>query len=339
MTRRSVAFVDAFCPRPYDERSVTGEAIGGTELSVLLLARELAETHDVTVYQHCRKETRIGEDGVRFEGASTWKQLAAARAHETVVILNSPKLLELWRGSDPVARLILWRHNFLGAHSRTIGETLACTGADMVCVSNSHRCHTLDYPAKGRLLDPMRVHAIHNPVSVIAPEEARPNFDRLIFASSPHKGLDQVLGTFNRVRQAIPPLELWIADPGYLKPEARNLPQGVHSMGALPRPDLHALLAGSLCLFCAQKRFAETFGLIFAEAHALGTPVIAQAGLGATDEVIADPAQLFDIADIDGIVATLERWRSGERPAPIPDERFDPKIVSETWRTLLDRKP
>jgi glycosyltransferase involved in cell wall biosynthesis len=190
------------------------------------------------------------------------------------------------------------------------------------------RCHD---PIAGRAVDLTRV---YNPVAPgLAPDDTPWDPDKLVFLSSPHKGLDQVYEAFRVLRRRIPSVRLHVANPGYL---ARRFPEvgGVVSLGTLPHPQVARHLREALCLFYPQATFEETFGLVFAEAHAVGTPVLAHP-LGAAPEVIACGRQLCDVTDIEEVCERIGRWRTGARPAPAHRPEFQLSAVIDVWERLL----
>lgn len=342
MRRFKIAIVDGFCPRPYDATTWQQEAMGGTELTAARVAEMLAFHHDLVVLQHCRTELASSVSGVRYEPGGRWRRVAAERDFDVVIIINSVKLLALWRRhARPGTRLILWRHNFMGKTHRHTGQLLADTDAGMVCVSHYHRRHSLGVLG----IDESsaiagRIGVIYNPVVTIADEmdaaSARVDRNQLLFASSPHKGLHQVLKNFSLLRERIPQLSLLVCNPGYLE---RPLPdcEGVHYTGKLRPAQVQAHMRRSLCLFNAQSEFAETFGLVFAEAHSVGTPVIAQRGLGAVDEVVGDATeQALDVNHAEQVYASIKRWRDGQRPQLALNAAFAPDTVKIGWLSLLN---
>ncbi|MBV8851817.1 MAG: hypothetical protein JOY91_00380, partial [Sinobacteraceae bacterium] len=107
----------------------------------------------------------------------------------------------------------------------------------------------------------------------------------------------------------------------------------------------------------------ETFGLVFAESQAVGTPVLTH-DCGAAAEIIGDsrqvlpisfahkayeamvsslsprwrtgPARLADrLGLFDDYVERIRRWRQGERPVVTPNPHFRLKAVADQWRALL----
>lgn len=317
--------------------------MGGTELTAARVAETLASHHDIVVLQHCRDTAVCSPGGVRYEPGGHWRTVAATRDFDVVVIINSPKLLALWhRHAASGTRLILWRHNFMGTTHKATGRLLAEADAQMICVSHHHRRHTLAVLGIAEASDAAaRIEAIYNPV-VTAPLNGEPvppsavDMDQLLFASSPHKGMDQVLDNFTKLRERIPQLSLLVCNPGYLE---RAVPSrdGVHYTGKLRPAQVHAYMRRSLCLFNAQSTFAETFGLVFAESHSMGTPVVAQRGLGAVDEVVgAGYGQALDVDDTRAVYDVIMRWRGGLRPQLAMNPAFALETIKAEWLTLLD---
>lgn len=343
MSRLKIAIVDGFCPRPYDATTWQEEAMGGTELTAARVAEMLTSEHDLSVLQHCRTESVSSANGVRYEPGGQWRRVAAERDFDIVIIINSVKLLALWRRhARPDTRLILWRHNFIGKTHRHTGQLLLDADASMVCVSHYHRRHSLNVLGIDESsVIAGRIGVIYNPVVTIADEmnggtPPRVDSNQLLFASSPHKGLHQVLKNFSLLRERIPQLLLLVCNPGYLE---RPLPvcDGVHYTGKLRPAQVHAQMRRSLCLFNAQSEFAETFGLVFAEAHGVGTPVIAQRGLGAVDEIVGcGTGQALDVNDTEQVYASIACWRDGQRPHVALKAAFAAETVKAGWLNLLD---
>ena len=113
-------------------------------------------------------------------------------------------------------------------------------------------------------------------------------------------------------------------------------PDGAVAVGTLRHADLIARMRRALCLFYPQSTFAETFGLVMAEANAVETPVLVQAGLGANDEVVPDSAQRIDAGDADQIAtritARIAQWRSAF-PQVTGHCVFTLNAVADLWRT------
>ncbi len=127
---------------------------------------------------------------------------------------------------------------------------------------------------------------------------------------------------------------------------------------------MHAQVRRSLCTFHPNFRIPETFGLVYAESHALGTPVLTH-DFGAAAEVVGDPRQLLPVKRglpllrggrsvrcrraggacrrawprapglFDAYVERIRDWRGGARPVVAPDPRFALDTLAAQWRELL----
>jgi glycosyltransferase involved in cell wall biosynthesis len=214
-----------------------------------------------------------------------------------------------------------------------------------------------------RVEDEVRACTLYNPVAdELAPDGTPVDRNKLVFFSSPNKGLSFTLDAFRALRRRIPDLYLRIGNPGY-KPGRPADIEGVEWLGALPQARMHAEVRSALCTFVPNFVIPETFGLVFAESRAVGTPVLT-ADCGAAAEVLGDPQQVLPVTRaqrlyetavgglparwrsgpahlaarlglFDSYIERLSAWRLGERPRTGPDPRFGLKAVIAQWRALL----
>lgn len=257
-----------------------------------------------------------------------------------VIVVRSHKVLPRVRLFYPRARLFLWLHCFPGRHRRDIARIARFESTTIVAVSQYHREWLRDWfheydseNARGA-----RIETIYDPIpDQLAPDGTVPERDRLLFLSSPHKGLDQVLEAFRAARERLPDLRLRVANPGYMKARrrAQHEAEGAEFIGELPHDEAIRELRGAFCLFYPQSVFAETFGLVFAEANAVGTPVIAHP-IGAAEEVISGSReQLVDATRPQHVIETLLRWRRQGRPVVNGRDEFRLEAVTRAWENLL----
>lgn len=328
--------VDVACPKPYSARTLREVALGGTEATVVRIATGLARGRQVTVAQRGRSfwERVGGVDWIPYEH----KKEREAPV-ENVVVIRSHKILKRLRRRHPDARLYLWMHCFPGMRLRTFGRAAVEADATVVAVSDHHRRALRAFleehdPKAARAV---RIITLHNPIDdALRPDDTPVDRDKLVFLSSPHKGLEQVATVFERARQRLPKLKLYVANPGYLDWQVR-LPEAMVPLGKLPHAEAMRHTRSAFCLFYPQSRFAETFGLVFAEANALGTPVLAHP-IGAAEEVLAqDPSQLIDAEDPDAVLERLVQWRQQGRPKVRADFRFGLEPVLRGWEGVLER--
>ena len=323
-----IAVVDPCCARGYTPATLLAGGLGGTEATVLRVMTVLSRDMAITHYQRGRTERDATEAGVMRPLADVF----TADATPTLIVINAWKVACKLRKTRPAARIVLWLHNHPGRHNRPMARALAEAGVEVICVSASHARSLRRFLSAGPGLS---VDHIHNPIAPgLRPDGTRHDPDRLLFASSPHKGLAQVFARFRTARDAIPTLTLAVADPGYLAWDTGPVPDGVTFLGPLPHAELIAQMRRSLCLFYPQTTFAETFGLVMAEAQSVGLPVLAHDRLGANAEVVATPGQLLDAADDTAILARLLAWRS-QRPTVGGNPDFTLDAVCRRWRDRL----
>lgn len=340
LSRDRVLLLDPVAPRAYSDRTLRAEAMGGAEATVVRVAGGLARHRQVVVAQSARAHAEAGADGVLYLPWSRDEPLPGMRDAPVVVVLRAHKLLPRIREQYPHARLFLWLHSFPGHRRKALALCARKAGATIVTVSETHRRAVVSFalakdPTNGPWLDVIR---IYNPVSdTLVPDDTEHNPDKLLFSSAPHKGLDEVLDAFRFLHHRWPRLRLFIASPG---PFAHAMPQdlrGVVPLGPLTHAEAIRHLRESLCLFYPQASFQETFGLVFAEANAVGTPVLAHASGAAAEVIDGSREQLIHARDHEGIAHVIERWRAGARPIVTTKPAFRLSQVILDWEAAFAR--
>jgi glycosyltransferase involved in cell wall biosynthesis len=229
-------------------------------------------------------------------------------------------------------------------------------------VSNFQRAQAEALFNGGRREAPLPIHTIYNPVCVDGVHRAVTfDPDKLVYFSSPNKGLDLALDVFAYLRRSWPRLRLSIGNPGY-KTERRSARRGIEWLGALPHTEMLHAAADAYAVFHPNFVIPETFGLVLAEANALGVPVLTH-DCGAAREILSDERQLLPVSGAQrwylrsarllpnalrsGFAAMaanlvfepyrqrLRDWRARGRPEVRPDERFSLALVCAEWRKLL----
>lgn len=347
-------FYDPLCQQPYDTRTLREQAMGGTEATLVRVADAL----DAWVIQHNRtQEWQRYRRPQRLPGITS------------VIVNRDSRALALVRAQYPEARVYLWLHDRFRPGSRRArwlaasAPLLRAMAVTAVCVSDWQRggveatLRSIGAAAEVRAL------TIYNPVDDgLTPDGAPVDENKLVFFSSPNKGLAFTLDAFGELRRAMPHLHLVIGNPGY-KAAHSSSRAGVEFLGAQPQTRMHAEVRGALCTFFPNFVIPETFGLVFAESHALGTPVLTHA-CGAAPEIVADPQQLLPVTAacrlyeaavgglpgpwrraparlaataglFDAYVERIRAWRGGARPRALPDARFRLSSVTAQWRALL----
>lgn len=340
------------CPVPYSKTSLDRGGIGGSEACVV----RIAEVLGACVMQHCRERP----DG-------RYRPPFAATNVEHVVVLRDARALRDARRRFPNARLHVWLHD-LAAPGSTRARWLTTSAAELrgvtlICVSDFLHARIAAVVDRLKEVEAIDIRTIFNPIDDdLAPASEPVEVDKLVFLSSPNKGLSYALTAFQAMRRVIPELRLFVGNPGYKALPARNLPNVVW-LGALPWAQAMAQARSALAVFMPNILLPETFGLLFAEANAVGTPVLAH-DVGAAREVLhaenpvlpvrtrqslcaraarqlgvrapdwlSRPARRLGV--FDDYVDRIRSWRAGDRPQVSGDSLFRSSTVVREWRQLL----
>jgi glycosyltransferase involved in cell wall biosynthesis len=287
----------------YDGRALETRPLGGTEASVILLARELARLgHDVTVHTNCEDE--IVHEGVR------WRPLGATPADscDVFVAVQHPPLLNFVPRARRRAIWVLWGANQL-RHYKQIWR-MWLHGPTPILMSQAQ---VADYwpVLPGRR--PLEVIPLPLPADVRGrPPLPTPPPRRAIFASNPQRNLKALVEIWaGEVLPAVPDAVLdvygvhslradqdaWTEWAGTLLPA--GMPDAVKASVIVhptaPRAELiEAMRSARVMLYLGHK--CEAFCLSLAEAQALGVPAVV-APVAAVPERVVDGVTGFHRAD------------------------------------------
>ena len=323
----NVLIVDGTCPKPYDPQTLATEGMGGTEATVIRISEALGRSHPTTVEQHNRTEYT--------EGKEPWTHYAPADScveADVVISLRYPALLPLMQKRFPNARHLFWCHD-LAMHDYC-EQLIQMSGFETICVSNFHKQQYTDMLRQHGYKNQFPIHVLYNPIpDDLTPDGTSYDKNKLIWTSSPHKGLDYGLSVFSELYRRNPDFRLYVANPGYLPSHAQEQ-EGVIALGSLPHSQLLIHLRSSLCLLYPNTVFPETFGIVLAEANAVGTPVIANA-MGAAPEVLYHPNEFTDCRHMQVVVDRVMAWHNGERPKVRCKPQFRLSNVIKAWERFL----
>jgi glycosyltransferase involved in cell wall biosynthesis len=352
-----ILFYDSGCPAPYSSESlrIPGTRIGGAEATVVRVAESLSERHLVSVGQHnrTRAERSAGGD---LQWLPRTEALDSSLRPDAVVVLRRVGDLPLMRRHHRHARLFVWSHDWFDPRPPGLSRASATWraklelrfwlharyGAPLVGVSRTHMENIRDRLNETRVIGPLRdrvrLDYVYNPIPQdldVSPDGTEYDPTKLFFFSAAWKGLDVVLRTFHAVRPHFPDLRLHIASPGYHPIDARDDPSNasVVYLGSLSHEAVLREVRTALCVFYPADRVPETFGLVFAESNAVGTPVLAHP-FGAAPELLT-PEQLVDARDIAAIIERLRAWRNGGRPTVRARSAYRLSAVAREWERIL----
>ena len=328
MGQKTVLFIDEVTPKAYDPLVLATEALGGTEATVIRVAEGLSEQGlIVCVMQHCRSDYD-DDTGVTYRPIGDMMG-----SPDYVISLRSPETLRRAKERFPRAKHYLWNHDL------TVRETaqalITQSGFTAIAVSNFHKIQMQEMLKPQGYGGNFSIKVIYNPIlDDLLPDQTPVDRNKLVFFSSPHKGLDYALEIFGNLRSFNPDFKLYVANPGYL-PSIRTEQDQVVVLGALPHREVVAHVREALCSFLPNRVFPETFGLVFAESDAVGTPVITHHH-GAAPEVVWHPYETLDCRNPKNVIDRVMSWYNGARPKVKAKKEFRLSNVIKEWIRLLD---
>lgn len=328
----NILFFDGVAPKPYTSLSLTTQPMGGTEATVIRVADALAKKHEVYVAL-LKAEVRT-----RIEGCAHYGPLEKADfTPDVVVCLREPGYLKDLRESYPNAKLYLWCHDLAGTHMSNYAYSIHNANATIVAVSHWHADQIqANFRAGG--LDWGRPKYVYNPLDESIERSKKP-YDpfKLAFMSSPHKGLDRTLEVFSELRRVDARYVMHVANPGYY-PDRQVSLEGIVNHGSLVHKDLMEMVSDCVAVLHCNTAFPETFGIVHAEANALGVPFLTDFNNGAVQELMDHPQEQIDTTDTQAVVDRIRSWSEGRRPKVCGNPLFKLSRVAEAWDALFSAR-
>lgn len=327
-----ILFVDGTCPKPYDPSVLATEALGGTEGTVIRVAESLASRgHQVRVTQHNREvAAKFGAEYTPFKANEDFKA-----TH--VVVLRAPLVLKTARKQFPSAKLFLWNHDIFGGAGWQEGfQAIVDTQAVPICVSDWHKTQMYDFMGQLRFQGAIPSRRIYNPIADdLRPDETPVDKDKLVFFSSPHKGLEHTLKIFEQFKnfKELKDMKLYVANPGYFD-DAVLASESLVSLGRLPHGAALDHVRSALGVLHLNAGYPETFGLVHAECNAVGTPYLSSK-IGANPETADHPSNLIDVNDAKAVIDRIIQWRTVDRPRVRGNPNFRMSKITREWEELL----
>lgn len=251
-------------PKAYDSQSVREFPSGGTEKAVIFLGEAFQKLgHDV--------HTITTLDGV-----------ATMTEHNPdVVITQEAQYLELF----PKAKKVWWTHHFSDQPVMIRSAAYGRCFADKIVTLST--CQRNDLLTRFKLDSVTIGHGVW--LGEVAPVVEKDPY-RLVYASTPFRGLERIPDLFRRIKEAEPRATIGIAssmstygdtegDKQYKRifDELRSI-DGVELLGALNQSQLYAEFAKA-SIFFYPCTWAETYCLVMDEAIAHGCrPVVSALG-------------------------------------------------------------
>lgn len=323
-----VVFLDTTANKYYDRQVLEKHPLGGTEATVVRVAEGLGELGlNVLVLQTRCEEFNLTMGQYAFFGHGY--QIPAGTSCSNYIQIRRNTNPELF----PEAKKYLWMHDLAVRDTGFTTSELCKNGIQVIAVSRWHKKNITQFLGS----DVDNVSYIYNPV----PDslyDVRSVYDKnlLVWTASPHKGLGKGLELFRKLRKLNPQFKLIVYNPGYLKVDTIQLSseKNVYYAGEESCRNVWETVKRSLCVWYPCQ-WDETFGLIGAEANAMGVPM-AGYRRGALNEILSnnDRDQLVERDDEDGVISTVLQWQE-HRPDISGNPKFKLSTVLKDWKELL----
>ena len=342
---KTIYFIDIKCKQPYTFSTMSERAIGGTESTLLRVANELSKEHQVCVIQPCRQQDEYSDESLAYLGLESARQRARRAPPDHVIVIRKIKAMQDVARWFPTARLYLWiqdlpvpkycryRHQLIQHHVTLICNTNWQCGEANRYLNPACWYQRIFHPlSRKKQLNTTVIYNVINPEIRFEPADI--DQDKLVFFSAPRKGLKQVLEYFDELLKVRPQARLYIANPGYeaMDPKWINHPNLIN-LGSLSNKEVIAHVREAFCVFYPQTMLPETFGVVYAEANTVGTPVLCY-DIGAASEILNNPEQILDVGDHDA-VGRLMQWYETGRPEVRGKPDYLLENVVQKWRELL----
>lgn len=332
--KTELLFLDTVCPTPYDCASLNKGRLGGTEATVIRVAENIPML--ATVAQHNKALVTLSPNHVTYRSLQhkdfkdEWRGIVVLRDVKAAIALR--KTFERHTG-----QFFIWMHDAIEPSFAKWAPALIELDIQIICVSEWQKVRLLHVLKEGTNLTKYpKIHVIYNPVApMLAPDMTHIDEHKLVFFSSPHKGLLETLEIFQALVELQPKFRLYVANPGYFNQMDLSKYKNVVELGELGHAEVLQHVRSALCVFYPNYVFPETFGLVMAEANAVGTPVITHE-LGAAREVLTKPEeQIVDCMDKNKVMEKVVSWSEGARPLVVGKDEFRISNVVSKWRQVV----
>ena len=273
----SIVFADS--TGRYDGTDLERRPLGGTESSLIYLARALAERgHEVTAISNC--ERVVVDHGV------TWRPFGSElpESCDLFIPLQHPRLFSLVRRPRRLAVWVLWRGNNLKHYKQIWRMWWYRPIPVLVSLMQVQQYSPFLPPRNPHIVIPLGL-----PDDIRGyPELEKAPAPEFVFASNPARNLQGIVRIFvDRILPARPDARLKVfgtvsavSDP-WKEWQGTSLPSSLSDAArraieirtAVPRAELMAAMRGARAMIYLGHR-TEAFCLALAEAQALGLPCV-----------------------------------------------------------------
>ena len=191
--------------------SIKEQAVGGTETAIINISKHLAKYFNVVVFCKCPKPGVYDGvyDGVHYVHTSETEYMKKFKTDLLVIIRNTVLLNEVpLREMFKIDKIALWMHDVCDSpsfeHYLQIQDKIDYT----IAVSDWHKEHILkEFPSVER----EKVIVLKNGIDPkLFNYDGTPKKNKLIYSSTPYRGLDILLDVFPEIKEQVPDAELYV---------------------------------------------------------------------------------------------------------------------------------
>lgn len=335
-----IRFIDCDHPELNEEEGFAFPRMIGTESSLSLVAEGLAARgHEVAVCQARRPATFTSGSGVRYLDFDPDHANPERENPDLVVTLRCDQMVKKIRQVFPGAALAHWAHECSGARrNNSLGSILLENKAHLLSASAnlgsklvSKARQTISFPAAV-----VRNHVIYNPIpDMVRPDPAiRTNPNKMATLRFPDDDLADVLDQYARVKLQHPELELHVIDIAPRESSPDGLPDGVVCLGVLPYQEILRHLQEAWCFFYPRSFAGDLIDRVFADANALGTPVLTHPSPTAWEMLNPADEQLIDCESFLLVALRVNCWKADGAPKVTLKRCFRLTQVLDRWECL-----
>lgn len=302
--RKTIAFFDT-TGAEYSGDEFKHRGVGGAESAIIYTAKELAKYYNVFVFCSCPRPGIY--DGVKYVNLDQADLMKEVKVDLLVVqrncaLVSGLDLKEMFK----VDKIAIWLHDLATSpiHSG-IGATLNKVSKYIV-PSKWHMQNIIkQFPGMN---ENMFIVIPHGVDSNLFRENVTRNKYKLLYSSTPFRGLKEMLDVFPEIKKQVPEAELYVTSSmkvynnkdkeskefEELYNRARNI-DGVKYIGTVKKDELAKHFMESR-MWSYPNTYEETFCIGAIESISAGTPIVTSC-LGALPEVIPRGCSLTSMAD------------------------------------------
>lgn len=318
-------FIDNVCPSPYSSSDLLTKGLGGSEATMVRVVERLNKLGHKALVEQTRRES---DEGYYIKA----KSYIGTDIVKAAVSYRDPRPLKAMKERFPHAKLFLWCQDLISPQYAEYVPWMIENNVTLICLSGFHRSQAIQAL---RLLDyreALQIRVVPNPIEddLRNPEKEEVDYNKMVWLSAPMKGWKEGRECFEKLYSTHPEFRLHVFHPEYDSTALGPDHPGIVKRGPVPPSQLIDEVSTSLCLFYPNVSFPETFGIVFAECDALGTPVLAHQ-FGASSEVTDHMSETMDCSNHEAVIKRVLAWQSGERPVVEARNEYRLKNVVKEW--------